>query len=209
MILIKTIPVGQLEANCYVVMDEDSAEAIIVDPGDEPDRILEIAEGLDVKYIVLTHAHFDHVGAVEDIKEATDAQIALHQADMPVYETVQDHAGYWGFNMPPLPKPDVFLNEGDEIYIGQAKLTVIHTPGHSPGSICLYSDQGFVLTGDTLFAGSIGRTDFPGGSYKSIRESFRKLMGLPAGTNVLSGHGPASTIGTEKSDNMFSAEFLG
>lgn len=208
MILIKTIPVGQLEANCYVVMDEDSSEAIIVDPGDEPDRILEIAEGLDVKHIVLTHAHFDHVGAVEEIKEATGAEIALHADDLPVYESAQDHAAYWGLNMPPLPKPDVFLGEGDEIYIGQSKLVVVHTPGHSPGSICLYSDQGFVLTGDTLFAGSIGRTDFPGGSYKSMRESFRKLMGLPAGTNVLSGHGPVSTIGAEKSDNMFSAEFL-
>jgi glyoxylase-like metal-dependent hydrolase (beta-lactamase superfamily II) len=206
--IIKTIAVGQLEANCYIIADEETQKAIIVDPGDEPDTILEQAEGLDVQYIVLTHAHFDHVGAVAEIKEATGAAIALHEADRQTYEDVKEHAAFWGFMLEPPPPPDVLLKEGDEIQAGNMGFVVIHTPGHSPGSICLYTD-GVVLTGDTLFAGSVGRTDFPGGDIGLLRESFRRLMGLPEETAVMSGHGPASTIGREREENMFSMEFLG
>lgn len=207
--VIKSLAVGQLEANCYVVADEDTAEAIIIDPGDEPDRILELCEGLDVLYIVLTHAHFDHAGALFELKDETGAQVIVHSEELPVYASITDQATMWGFNVPSLPEPDITVNEGDGITIGQSNLTVIHTPGHSPGSMCLYSEEGFVFTGDTLFAGSIGRTDFPGGSMSDMRASFRKLMGLPDSTAVFSGHGTPTSIGTEKEQNMFAAEFLG
>jgi len=207
--VIKSLPVGQLEANCYVLADEDSGEGIIIDPGDEPDRIVELCEGLDIKYIVLTHAHFDHAGAVAELKEETGAKVVVHESELSVYASIADQASMWGFQVPSLPEPDMTVSEGDEIILGQSRLTVIHTPGHSPGSMCLYAEEGIVITGDTLFAGSIGRTDFPGGSIKDMRSSFRKLMGLPESTAVFSGHGPATTIGIEKEQNMFAAEFLG
>jgi glyoxylase-like metal-dependent hydrolase (beta-lactamase superfamily II) len=203
-----TLPVGNLEANCYIIVDEDTNKAAIIDPGDEPDRILEAAEGLDVEFILLTHAHFDHAGAVGEIKEATDATIAMHADEVPVYDAMQDMAGYWGFQVPKPPAPDIILAEGEEVLIGSMTLAVIHTPGHTPGGICFYT-PGTVFTGDTLFAGSIGRTDFPGGSYQQIGASFRKLMGLPSETKVYSGHGPVTSIGREKTTNMFAEEFLG
>lgn len=207
--LIKTLPVGQLEANCYLVADEETGRAIIIDPGDEPDRILEFCEGFDIQLIVLTHAHFDHAGAVAEIKEETGAQVVVHEQEIATYSSITDQGAMWGFKVPPLPEPDIKVKEGDEIVFGASKLTVIHTPGHTPGGICLYSDEGIVITGDTLFAGSIGRTDFPGGSVSEMRSSFRKLMGLPDDTAVFSGHGGATSIGTEKTHNMFAAEFLG
>jgi len=206
--VIRTLPVGQLEANCYVVADEETSEAMIVDPGDEPERILELCEGLDVLYIVLTHAHFDHAGGVAELKEATGAEVVVHEAELEVYASIRDQASMWGFNVPSLPEPDLTVSEGDGINIGNNTLTVIHTPGHTPGSMCLYAEEGIVFTGDTLFAGSIGRTDFPGGSMKDMRASFRKLMGLPDDTAVFSGHGTPTTIGTEKEQNMFATEFL-
>jgi glyoxylase-like metal-dependent hydrolase (beta-lactamase superfamily II) len=205
--IIKTVPVGPLEANCYIVADEDTGKALIIDPGDEPDRILEAAGDFEVHYIVLTHAHFDHVGAVKEVKEATGAEIALHEDDLAVYRTVAEQGAIWGFELEDLPPPDMLLKGGDEILFGGLGLAVIHTPGHSPGSISLYR-EGVLITGDTLFAGSVGRTDFPGGSMGLLRESFRRLMSLPDETSVLSGHGPATTIGREKRENMFSSEFL-
>jgi glyoxylase-like metal-dependent hydrolase (beta-lactamase superfamily II) len=206
--LIKTIPVGALEANCYILADEATGDAIIVDPGDEPDIILEQAEGLTVRYIILTHAHFDHVGAVNEIREETGAEVALHEADFEVYQTAKDHAAFWGFEIEPPQMPTIALKDGDEILVGSLSFTIIHTPGHSPGGMCLYSD-GALITGDTLFAGSVGRTDLQGGDMKQMKESFRRLMGLPDDTTVLPGHGPSTTIGIEKEHNMFSADFLG
>lgn len=206
--LINVMAVGQLEANCYIVADEGTNEAIVIDPGDEPDRILEQCKDLAVKYIVLTHAHFDHVGAVNEIKDETGAQIVVHKYELEVYASVTEHGRAWGFNLAPLPEPDIIVTEGDKVVFGASSLTVIHTPGHTPGSMCLYADEGVVITGDTLFAGSIGRTDFPGGSMSQMRASFRKLMGLPETTAVFSGHGSATSIGNEKIGNMFAAEFL-
>lgn len=205
--MVRSLVVGQLETNCYVVVEEEQKLAMVIDPGDEPDRILELAGGLDVQYIVLTHAHFDHAGAVQEIREATGADIAVHAAEMPVYEGISDQAAFWGFLMEPLPPPDIVLGEGDELLLGNTSFMVIHTPGHSPGGICLYG-EGIVFTGDTLFAGSVGRTDFPGGSLKELKASFKRLMTLPPGTIVYPGHGPATTIEKELSDNMFSEEFL-
>jgi glyoxylase-like metal-dependent hydrolase (beta-lactamase superfamily II) len=205
--IIKTIPVGQLEANCYVLADEDRNEAIIVDPGDEPDRILDEAGDAEVTHIVLTHAHFDHAGAVAEIKKATGAPIVLHEDEQEVYASIQDHGAFWGFKVPPPPPPDLFVQEGHEIPVGKMLFSVLHTPGHSPGGICLYI-QGTLITGDTLFMGSVGRTDLPGGSMAELRESFRKLMSLPDDTRVYPGHGPMTTIGKEKVENMFAGHFL-
>ncbi len=204
---IVTLPVGQLESNCYINADEDSGKAIVIDPGDEPDRILEALEGLTVEAIVLTHAHFDHAGAVGEIKEATGAKVVIHEMEQGHYASIRDQGALWGFNIPDLPAPDSFVSDGDEIVLANFAFTVIHTPGHTPGGICLYLPE-LVITGDTLFAGSVGRTDFPGGSITQLKDSFKRLMSLPDETQVLPGHGPASTIGREKSMNMFSAEFL-
>lgn len=206
--IIKTIPVGALEANCYILADEATDEAIVVDPGDEPDIILEQTEGLTIRYIVLTHGHFDHVGAVNDIKQETGAEVMLHEADFEVYAEARDHAAFWGFDIQPPEMPTVALTDGDEIPVGNLNFVVIHTPGHSPGGMCLYA-EGTLITGDTLFAGSVGRTDLNGGDMKAMGESFRRLMRLPDETAVLPGHGPSSTIGIEKEHNMFSAQFLG
>jgi len=206
--IVKTLEIGPLQSNCYIVADEETNEAIIIDPGDEPDRVLEEAEGFKVRYIVLTHAHFDHTAAIPEIKEATGAEVMLHEADVEVYRSAPAHAASWGFQVDPLPEPDVLVGEGDEVLFGGLAFMVLHTPGHSPGSMCLYF-EGMAFTGDTLFAGSVGRTDLPGGSMPQMRESFRRLMGLPDSTVVLPGHGPRSSIGREKAENMFSGEFLG
>lgn len=204
--IIKTVPAGPLEANCYIVIDEASKKALVVDPADEPDRIEELTKGLEVLYIVLSHAHFDHVGAVAELRNATGAKVALHEGDLEVYGAVKDQALFWGYDMDPLPDPDLTLKEGDELRVGALSFRVMHTPGHSPGGICLYG-EGVVFTGDTLFAGSVGRTDFPGGDMGLLKASYRRLMALPEDTRVLPGHGPASTIGRERSENPFSVEF--
>ncbi len=202
---IKTLAVGPLETNCYVVSDKTTGEAMVIDPGDEPDRIIELSEGLDVKYIVLTHAHFDHAGAVPELKEATGARIALHPADKEAYSTVTEQAAFWGFQSDPMPEPDIMLAEGDELSLGGITLRVLHTPGHSPGCICLLGG-GVLFSGDTLFKGSVGRTDFPGGSIGELKASFRRLLELPPETAVLPGHGPATTIAGERSYNILSGE---
>lgn len=203
--VVKTLAVGPLEANCYIIADENNNKAVVIDPGDEPDRILDELDGLEVQYIILTHAHFDHAGAVGDIKEATGAELALHFEDSPILQAAHEHAAFWGFKVEPVPKPDILLNEGDELIVGDLRFHVIHTPGHSPGSICLYVNK-VLITGDTLFAGSVGRTDLPGGNMNALKASYKRLMALPDDTAVLSGHGPASTIGRERADNFFSYE---
>ena len=204
---IEKIVVGTLENNCYLIGDEATREVMIVDPGDEPDRILDLVEkkGYKVTHIVFTHAHFDHVAAVEELKEETGAQIVLHRDDLELYDNAQTQARVWGFEIDPLPRPDVLVGEGDEIVIGSLRFQVLHTPGHSRGGICLLG-EGVVVTGDTLFAGSVGRTDLHGGDIGELRKSFSRLMQLPDTTRVLPGHGPESTIAKERADNFFSSE---
>jgi glyoxylase-like metal-dependent hydrolase (beta-lactamase superfamily II) len=201
---IKTLATGPLETNCYIVWDEATKEAMVVDPGDEPDRIMDHAEGLKIKLIVLTHAHWDHAGAVPEIKEATGAQIAFHPDDDQAYRSVSEQAAFWGFKSDSMPEPDRMLKEGDELKIGKLSFEVLHTPGHSPGCICLFG-EGVLFAGDTLFKGSVGRTDLPGGSAELLKDSFRRLMALPPETRVFPGHGPPSTIGQERRDNFFAA----
>ncbi|MFO0754554.1 MAG: MBL fold metallo-hydrolase [Thermodesulfovibrionales bacterium] len=207
--LIKTVVVGPLQVNCYIIGDEALKRALVIDPGDEPDRILHIVKEaeLRVDYVVCTHGHFDHVGAAADIRRETGAKVVLHRDELPVYAAAKDMAAFWGYDLEPLPEPEAFVQEGDVLTFGRLSLEVFHTPGHSPGGICLYGEN-TLFSGDTLFAGSVGRTDFAGGDLAQLRDSFRRLMILPETTEVQPGHGPASTIGREKRTNMFSAEFL-
>lgn len=207
MMLIKTITVGPLEANCYIVWDDETLEAMVIDPGDEPDRIIDVVKknGLTIEYIVLTHAHFDHVGAVVDMKNALGGKVAVHEDEMEIYNAVKDQGAFWGYDIEPLPKPDMLLKEADVIKLGSLIFKVLHTPGHSPGSICLLG-EGVVITGDTLFQGAVGRTDFYGGDMGKLKESFKRLLTLPDAIKVFAGHGPFSTIGKERSENLFSGE---
>ncbi len=207
--IIEKIVVGMLQVNCYIIGSKDSGKGVIIDPGDEPDRIIDLVgtTGLEIKEIICTHGHFDHIGAAGELKNYLGALVLLHREDILVYKHSYEVAQEWGLDAEPQPEPDLYITEGHLIDLGSTTMRVIHTPGHSPGSICL-TGEGFVLTGDTLFAGSIGRTDFPGGDYNRIGKSFRMLMALDNSTKVMPGHGPSSTIGYERQHNPFAAEFL-
>ncbi|HAM53123.1 MAG TPA: MBL fold metallo-hydrolase [Nitrospiraceae bacterium] len=202
--IIRSLVVGPLQANCFIIGDEKSRKAIVIDPGDEPDIITKVVdkERLTVEYIFCTHAHFDHVGAVPDLKKISHAKIVLHRDELEIYSAAKDMAAVWGYDLDPLPTPDLLVTDGEEIKIGSLTFTVLHTPGHSPGGMCLFG-QGVVITGDTLFAGAVGRTDFHGGDMKKLKQSFDRLMSLPPDTKVLTGHGPDSTIARERSENFF------
>jgi glyoxylase-like metal-dependent hydrolase (beta-lactamase superfamily II) len=204
MILIRLV-VGPLQVNCFILADDKTREAVVIDPGDDAGDILKIIgeKGLKVRYIVNTHAHFDHVGANTAIKEATGAELLLHEADAPVLATVSHQSRSFGMNPVSSPAADRLLKHGDIIAAGEISLKVLHTPGHTPGGISLL-EQGMVFTGDALFAGSIGRTDFPGGDLMTLLRSIKtRLMTLPDDTKVFSGHGPESTIGEERRENPF------
>ena len=205
--IIQKFVVGPLENNCFIISDEKSKETLVVDPGDEPDRLLDFIDEnhLKVKYIVCTHAHFDHIGAVIDIKEAQRSKIVIHKDELFLYQNVNKQAAMWGFSAGPLPEPDMFVSDGDFLELGSLRFEVFHTPGHSPGGICLYG-EGILVTGDTLFAGSVGRTDLYGGDLAQLKKSFKRLISLPVEVRVLPGHGPETTIKKEKIDNFFSHE---
>jgi hydroxyacylglutathione hydrolase len=206
--IIKSLVVGPLENNCFIIADENTKEGLVVDPGDEPDRILDLINknSFNIKYIVCTHAHFDHVGAVPDLKKETGAKLVIHRDDLELYKSTKDQAAIWGYELDPLPEPDMFVSEGDKIEVGDLRFEILHTPGHSPGGICLYG-EGILITGDTLFAGSVGRTDFYGGDMEKLKRSFRRLLSLSDKIKVLPGHGPETTIGQERTDNFFSYNF--
>jgi len=203
--IIRSLVVGPLESNCFIIAEENTREAVVVDPGDEPDRILDLIteNDLKVKYIVCTHAHFDHVGAVPEIKKETGAEILMHRDELEIYNRSRDFAAMWGYEIEILPDPDTFVSEGDLIKIGGLIFEILHTPGHSPGGICLYG-EGILITGDTLFAGSVGRTDFYGGDEEKLKKSFKRLMDLSEDIKVFPGHGAQSTIRQERADNFFS-----
>jgi hydroxyacylglutathione hydrolase len=201
---IDRLVVGQLQNNCYIVYDDKNLVGMVVDPGDEPDRILETVKekGLDIICIVCTHGHFDHIGAVGEVKEGTGGKIVLHRDDLDLYLMAGNQAALWGFGFDPQPKPDMLVSEGDELRVGDMKFTVLSTPGHSPGGICLFG-EGLLLSGDTVFAGSVGRTDIFGGNMDDLKKSFRRIISLPPETAILPGHGDFSTVGKEKESNFF------
>ena len=202
--ILKRLVVGPFASNCYIVGSESNQEGMIIDPGDEAEAILKNVKdlGLDIKSIVLTHGHIDHIGAVKEVKEATGAEVAIHADDAQALQESSVSAMF-GLSYPtPLPA-DRLLNDGDSIDIGDLHFLVVHTPGHSPGGICLVG-EGMVFSGDTLFNYGIGRYDFPGGSYNQLMNSIHtKLMVLPDNTIVYPGHGPDTTIGTEHRGNPF------
>ena len=204
MILMRLI-VGPLQVNCYILADEKTKEAVVIDPGDDAQDLLNIirSKDLKVKYIVNTHAHFDHVGANRDLKEATGAEILLHEADASLLNASTDQAVMFGMKAPSSPPADRYLKHGDLVTAGEVSLKVLHAPGHSSGGICLLED-GIVFSGDALFAGSIGRTDLPGGDLMTLINSIKSnLLTLPDDTRVFPGHGPDTTIGAEKKENPF------
>ncbi|MDY0290808.1 MAG: MBL fold metallo-hydrolase [Desulfuromonadaceae bacterium] len=203
--IIKTLPVGPLQVNCYIVACPRTKKALIIDPGDEAEHILRVIEqeGVEPKMLVNTHAHFDHVGGNSAIIEKTGIEFCIHKDDLPLLQQASRQAASYGLPAVDSPAPSRLLHNGDLLEIGDLSFEVIHTPGHSPGGICLYG-EGHLFSGDTLFAGSIGRTDLPGGDMQQLLGHIRsQLMVLPASTVVHPGHGPESTIGAEQSSNPF------
>lgn len=203
--ILKGLEVGPLASNCYIVGSEATREGMIIDPGDEADTILRAVkvEKLDIKLIVVTHGHTDHIGALKEVKDATGAPFAMHPDDGRLLQARMARLFGSSGDADSNPEPDRLLKDGDFIDIGDLHFTVIHTPGHSPGGICILG-HGILFSGDTLFQSSIGRADFPGSSYAQLLNSIHtKLMILPDETVVLPGHGPETTIGDERRWNPF------
>jgi len=195
-------------ANCFILGCEETGEAAVIDPGDEAERILSIVSDLKLglKYILNTHGHFDHVAGNKRMKAATQAKIMIHPLDAPMLSQLSSSASAWGMSAEDSPPPDRTLEDGDRVTFGNITLNVIHTPGHTPGGISFSTDS-YVFVGDTLFAGSIGRTDFPGGDYDTLIASIKnRLFTLGSDTEVFTGHGPETTIGNEKRTNPFVRE---
>jgi glyoxylase-like metal-dependent hydrolase (beta-lactamase superfamily II) len=203
----KIFPVGPLQCNCSVIGDEQTREAMVIDPGDQIDDILRILqeEKLTLKQIVVTHAHIDHVGGAMKLKAATGAPILMNQKDEALLKMLDLQAAWIGMKPPGAVQVDEAIGEGRVLQVGGISSNVIHTPGHTEGSICLYfPQQKTLIAGDTLFAGSIGRTDLPGGSFeKIIRSLHNQLLQLPDETQVVPGHGPLTSIGEERETNPF------
>ena len=203
----KIFPVGPLQCNCSVIGDGQTHEAMVIDPGDQVDEILEILRqaNLTLKYIVVTHAHIDHVGGAMKLKAATGAPILLNQNDLTLLKMLDIQAAWIGMRPPGAVKIDESLDDGQSLKVGNIVSNVIQTPGHTEGSVCLFfPEEKKLIAGDTLFAGSIGRTDLPGGSYEKIMRSLHsRVLALPDDTQVVPGHGPMTTIGRERNTNPF------
>jgi len=201
------LAVGPLLCNCSIFGDEATGEAMVVDPGEDIQEILRLvgSHDLKVKSIVITHGHIDHVGAAAELKEATGAPVYLNEDDLPTLARVEMQAMWLGLDPPSVVDIDALARDGDVLRIGPVEFTVLHTPGHTPGSIGLWIPaERKLVAGDTLFRESIGRTDLPGGDPKRILVSIReKFMPLPDETLVIPGHGPTTTMGHEKQHNYF------
>ena len=204
--LVKTLAVGPLETNCYIVGCEKTKQAVVIDPADEADRILAAVReaGLKVTHVLLTHAHFDHIGAADEVVKASGAPLALHPDDLPLLQA-GGGALFFDFQPPPIPAAVNSLTAGQEIGVGELTLRVLHTPGHTPGHVTFHEPTAkAAFDGDVLFMQGIGRTDFPGSSYRQLMDSIRnKLFTLPDETVVYPGHGPETTIGNERRWNPF------
>jgi glyoxylase-like metal-dependent hydrolase (beta-lactamase superfamily II) len=205
--ILETFPVGPLACNCILLGDEEAGEAIVIDPGDDAEiidhRLTEL--GLKLKQILLTHGHIDHVGGALPLKQLTGAPILLNENDLSQLKMMKMQASWIGIPTPETAPPDALLTDGLRVGLEHYPALVLLTPGHTQGSVCLhFAAQKLLIAGDTLFAGSIGRTDLPGGDYGQIIESIQsRLLTLPDETRVLPGHGPETTIGAERRSNPF------
>lgn len=201
---IDTLPVGPIRANCYILSFPPSREAVVIDPGDDAERIFRKLEDLDlrVEYILLTHGHFDHCLGVEELRKKTGGKIGLHEKDLKLYKTGGGGASF-GLSLPEFPEPDMLISEGKDIPLAGQMIQVLHTPGHTEGHVCFYiPGEHTLFTGDLLFASGVGRTDLPGGSMEALYSSLKdKVLSLPGDTKVYPGHGPATTIEREKHGN--------
>jgi hydroxyacylglutathione hydrolase len=203
----EVLAVGMLQCNCSILGDETSHEAIVIDPGDDIPRIMAILQrhGLTVKQILITHAHIDHIAGAARLKQLTGAPILYNSRDVPLVQMMDVQAGWLGIPTPEVRAPDDGLEDGKVIAITGLTGSILHTPGHTQGSVCLHlPSQNLLLAGDTLFAGSVGRTDLPGGDTRTLLRSIHeKLLSLTDETVVVPGHGPNTTIGEERTSNPF------
>jgi hydroxyacylglutathione hydrolase len=200
---------GPLLENAYLVIDRGSGDAAMVDPGEDADRLIEaiVEAGVQLRAIWLTHAHFDHIGAVAPVRRRFGVPVHLHEADLPLFEAGPFQAASFGLPFEGDDPPGERFVEGQGLRLGGLSFTVMHTPGHAPGHVAIHG-HGIVLAGDCLFAGSVGRTDLPFGSGAALGRSLERLLALPPETRVLPGHGPATTVGEERRSNPFVQELL-
>lgn len=202
---VESVIVGPLETNCYLVYCPESLDCAVVDPGAEPSKIFRLIAEMGLHPVILlnTHGHIDHIGANRDIKDRFDIPFLIHRLDEPMLKSVLQSELSFFMGAKSSPSPDEYLEDGGQIKIGLSSLKVIHTPGHSPGSVSFLGD-GFLLSGDTLFNGGVGRTDLPGGSWSELEKSIRdRILNMPDEMTVLPGHGPSTTVGQERRFNPF------
>jgi len=201
--IVKTMTLGPVQANCYIVGCNTTKKAVIIDPGDDAPRILKAVKdlGVEITAILLTHAHFDHMAAADAVSKATGLPVSVHPLDMPLLNT-GGGALFFGIPVPSVPTNVAHLSEGQEIPVGELTLRVLFTPGHAPGHVSFHEiDEKAVFDGDVIFAGSIGRTDLPGANYDDMMHSIELLLALPDETKLYPGHGPVTTVGREKTSN--------
>ena len=203
--IFETIVVGPLAVNCFIIGCEKTRKAAVIDPGAEMDKIINTLsrKNLTLTYILLTHGHVDHVAILNKLQQATSAEVLMHADDQFLFGTISTQAMMFGLPDPGNPKPDRFVTDGETLKFGEIVMKVIHTPGHSPGSVT-YQIEDNLIVGDLIFAGSIGRTDLPGGNYETLIDSVKsKIFTFPDETKIFPGHGPATTVGNEKRFNPF------
>ncbi len=195
---------GPMANNCILLVDQQSQQAAVVDPGLGSEQILkDFTHRASITMILLTHGHFDHVAELSKFKSCTNANIGIHRADEELMLSAPEYASEFGFSVPPSPTPDFYLDPEEPLYLGSSIVHIRHTPGHTPGSVALIA-SGTAIVGDTLFAGSVGRTDLPGGSYEELMRSIHdQLLTLPDETSIITGHGPSTSIGLERRTNPF------
>ena len=204
--IFETFPVGPFQCNCMILGCEETKTAVVIDPGEEADRILESLSlhHLKTAYLLHTHAHLDHIGATDGVQRKTGAVTGLHEDDMVLCENLHIQAALFGLPTPVKPKIDRFLKDGEALSFGKNQVEVLHTPGHTPGSLSFHVPAFGLITGDTLFSGSVGRTDLWGGSHPTLIHSIqKKLLSFPDETSVYPGHGPKTTVGKERRGNPF------